>query len=235
MKLVAVISQKGGGGKTTVATNLAAASAAAGVRTLLLDLDPQQSAHLWGRWRRKAAPKTKSPLEIEAADCGAIADKLAAARARGVKLAIIDTPPARGPEADAAAGAAHLVLIVIQPAILDLMTLAETHSLGGVASRPAFIVFNRAPVTGSSLADATERAREAGYGVAPTALCERVVFRAAPVDGLAAIEADKGERKAAAEIESLYRWMIGELAKVQRTPAPAPSLPSFDDPPGEMI
>lgn len=234
MQLVAIVSQKGGGGKTTVATNLAVASAAAGVHTLLLDLDPQQSAFVWGRWRDASAPKTKAKLEIEAAECGSIVAKLAGAKARGVKLVIIDTPPARGPEADAASGAANLVLVVVQPAILDLMTLAETHSLGGVSSRSAFVVFNRAPVTGSSLADASEQAARAGYAVAPVALSERIVFRAAPVDGLGAIEADKGERKAAAEITKLYRWMREELARAPRVAPQSSSLPSFEAPPENL-
>lgn len=224
MNLVALVSQKGGGGKTTVATNLAVAAAAAGVHTILLDLDPQQSAFVWGTWRGQGRAKSGAPLEVQFSDCVSLPARLQAARSRGVGFVVIDTPPAKGPESDAAARLADIVLVVVQPSIMDLVTLSETHALGGVASRPAFVVFNRVPAGVGMLRDARERVREAGFRVAPVALSDRAIYRAAPIDGLGAQESERGERKAAGEVDALYRWVLWELNR-----APALSAANVDD------
>ena len=41
MKIVAILSQKGGAGKTTLALQLAGAASAAGLSSVVIDLDPQ--------------------------------------------------------------------------------------------------------------------------------------------------------------------------------------------------
>lgn len=220
MRVVAIVSQKGGGGKTTVATNLAVAAATAGVQSILFDLDPQQSAFVWGSWRGQGRVKAQAPLGVQTADCASLSARLAAARSRGIGLAILDTPPAKGPESDVAARLANIVLIVVQPSILDLVTLSETHALGGVASRPAFVVLNRVPP--APLNSARERICEAGFRVAPVSLGDRSVFRTATIDGLGVVECDRGERKAAAEVAALLRWVQIELSRAAVTPPATP-------------
>ena len=56
MKVIALISQKGGSGKTTLATSLATEGYINGLKTLLIDLDPQGSSYKWSKRRVAPAP-----------------------------------------------------------------------------------------------------------------------------------------------------------------------------------
>lgn len=62
MKTVLVASSKGGAGKTTIATHLAAQSALDGLRTALVDADPQASST---RWAQKRAVLDSAVLAID--------------------------------------------------------------------------------------------------------------------------------------------------------------------------
>ena len=62
MKTVLVASSKGGAGKTTIATHLAAHSALDGLRTALVDADPQASST---RWAQKRAGLDSAVLAID--------------------------------------------------------------------------------------------------------------------------------------------------------------------------
>lgn len=62
MKTVLVASSKGGVGKTTIATHLAAQSALEGLRTALVDADPQSSSTRWAQ-RRATLESAVLPLD----------------------------------------------------------------------------------------------------------------------------------------------------------------------------
>src|SRR3954471_17113881 len=89
-------------------------------RGVLLDLDPQRSAADW--WR---ARKAETPQLVEA-DPGSLRSVLDAARADGVKLAVIDTRPSDEHDAALVAALSDLILIPTRPAILDLRAIMRT-------------------------------------------------------------------------------------------------------------
>lgn len=221
MQIVSILSQKGGGGKTTVATNLAVASASASVPTLLLDMDPQQSALTWNEWRQRNPPKTKGALYVRGAGRSNVVERLTEAKAQKVRVVIIDTPPASAAESEIAARSAHLVVVVVQPSMFDLATLRETFSLPSVSGRPALVLLNRVPTTGTTLADARKVITDLGYDLVPCALGDRAIFRNAPMDGLGVMEAERASGSGASEVAALYKWVVRQLdSGPKRVPRP---------------
>ncbi|GAA4407802.1 ParA family protein [Quisquiliibacterium transsilvanicum] len=116
MPVVAVVNPKGGVGKTTLATNLAGAFAAQGHRTMLGDLDRQQSSRDWLSLR----PEGLAPIEgWDEAGEGGLRRPPA-----GVTHVVLDTPAQI--EASRLAEVLKLadrVLLPMQPSMLDVLAM----------------------------------------------------------------------------------------------------------------
>ena len=202
MKTVALIAQKGGVGKTTLAVNLAVAS---GLRSAIFDLDPQESAAIWADRRKSDLPHVEFLTERR------LAEGLKAAERGSFDLAIIDTPPAAGPQAFSAAQSANLILIPCRPSLVDLDAIRRTSQLIKSLNIPAFVVFNAAPHSATTLLeDARAIAEEAGLSAAPTVLRERSAYRASWPLGKGVTETEPGS-KAAQELIELKDWMLAQL------------------------
>ena len=202
MKTIALIAQKGGVGKTTIAVNLAVA---AGARTALFDLDQQESAVIWADRRKDYLPHVEFLTERR------LGDALRAVASEGFDLSIIDTPPAAGPQAYTAAQAADLILIPCRPSLIDLDAIRRTAQLVKSAGVLAFVVFNAAPHSATTLLDdARAIVADAGLTTAPVVLRERGVYRAAWPVGKSVNEAKPG-CKAAREIAELKDWVFAQL------------------------
>ena len=202
MKTIALIAQKGGVGKTTLAVNLAVAS---GLRTAIFDLDQQESAAIWADRRKSDLPHVEFLTERR------LQEGLKAAERGAFDLAIIDTPPAAGPQAFTAAQAADLILIPCRPSLVDLDAIRRTAQLVKSAAVPAFVVFNAAPHSATTLLeDARAIAQEAGLSAAPTVLRERSAYRASWPLGKAVVETEP-DSKAAQEIREFKDWVLAQL------------------------
>ncbi len=198
MKVISFICQKGGTAKTTSAINLAVEALAYGLKVVLVDLDPQVSASNWFDLRDNPEPAIVAPQVPH------LERVLATAAQNGADLAIIDTAGRTNDAALAAAKAAHLVLVPLQPSLLDLGTVKATmdiiHMAGGP---PALAVLTRVRATGTSHESAGEWLRQHGIAVASVTIGERVIYQNAYARGLSVGEAEPNG-KAAQEIQQLY-------------------------------
>lgn len=196
MQTIVVMSQKGGSGKTTLAIHLAA-EAAATRRALLLDLDPQASAALWGDRRGELPPDVvaEHPARLEAS--------LQAARRDGYDLVVVDTAPHADQAALKAARLADLVLVPCRPATFDLAALQATLEICDLARRRPLVVVNAAPVRSRVVAEAEAEIARLGAAVAAQVIHQRVAFQHCLIDGRTAGSYEP-DGAAAAEISALF-------------------------------
>jgi chromosome partitioning protein len=205
MKVLSIVCQKGGSAKTTTAINLAVEGMRSGLEVALIDLDPQVSACDW-----KDIRGDKPPV-VAATPVPHLERALRAAEEAGADLVIIDTAGRANDAASAAARAADLILIPLQPSLPDLNTVAATLDIIRLAgAKPARALLARVKAAGNRHAETTYWLAEKGVEVCPITLGERVVFQDAYAMGLSVSEAEPGG-KAAEEIQNLYKYTCSIL------------------------
>jgi chromosome partitioning protein len=202
--IVALLNQKGGVGKTTLALHLAGAWAAGGQRAVVVDADPQGSALDWSQARAEASvPRLFGVVGLARETLHREVPEIA----RGADHVVIDGPPRVAALARSALLAADLVLIPVQPSVLDGWASAEMLRLLEEARifRPGL----RARFVLNRCAARTVIARETGEALArsePSVLAsrigQRVAYPEAAAQGRLAFELDP-QGPAAVEIAAL--------------------------------
>lgn len=200
MKIFSIVCQKGGTGKTTTALNVAVEAVANGLEVVYIDLDPQVSACDW-----KDIRGDKPPV-VAATPVPHLERALKAAEAAGADLAIVDTAGRTNDAASAAARAADLVLIPLQPSLIDLKTLHATLDIIRLAgNKPTRALLTRVRAVGTRHEETAAWLEQQGVEVCPHVLGERVVYQDAYAQGLGVTEVEPGG-KAAEEIRQVYLY-----------------------------
>lgn len=104
--VVTIASQKGGAGKTTLATGLASVWKAQGLKVLIVDADPQDTASSWAA----KAVEGGAP-DVVSIEQGRLLVRQVPQYAEHYDRVIIDTPPRLGPEQRGAVLVADVVLV----------------------------------------------------------------------------------------------------------------------------
>lgn len=200
MHVVVVASQKGGAGKSTLAMHLAAA---ADTRSVLVDMDPQQTLTRWWQCREADSPA------LAEATIGLLSAKLEALKEEGYELCVIDTPPAATASIAAVIASADLVLIPVRPSPADLWAVGATIEIARKAERPFAFVLSQATrgatLVTQAMAALSEHGRVAGV------IHARVGFAGVLADGRTVMELDPNG-PAAVEIAALWDYVRERLS-----------------------
>ena len=144
MHILVLASQKGGTGKTTLSGHLAVEAQKAGVGPVaLIDTDPQGSLSNW--WNARAAPE---PLFVKVgpSELGKALEHLTRS---GIRLAVIDTPPAITESISHVIGHADLVILPTRPSPHDLRAVGPTVDIADRQGKPVLFVVNEATQRGT--------------------------------------------------------------------------------------
>ena len=196
MKTISLVSQKGGAGKSTLAANLAVYAASQGVKTAIVDVDPQASLSAWYGLRLKHS----NDLTLLVSHAPLLSGQLQQLKKDGYQLCIVDTPPHNSTAAATAIRESDLTVIPIRASSFDLIAAQATFGLLG--NKKGGAVINAVP-GGTSVQDpATEFIESEGVRVL-SVIGQRVAFQHATNEGKGVIEHEP-RGKAADEVIKLW-------------------------------
>ncbi len=165
------VTQKGGTGKTMLTVNLGVLAHQQGLKTCLIDLDPQQSVIGWYESRAAEKPDVLNNDQV-GTNLLPVLERLEGV---GYDLVLIDTPGVDSHATRGAMEAADLCLIPVRPSAVDLRATIPTISALMDMKRKFGFVLNQAPANKHArLTMAVVRRFENDAPVAPVALAIRI-------------------------------------------------------------
>ncbi len=209
MKVIAVASQKGGSGKTTLAGHLAVQAESAGAGPVaLVDTDPQGSLSEWWNERESETPLfARTTIDKLQGDIARMAQM-------GIKLLIIDTPPAITDTIANVIRLSDLLIIPTRPSPHDLRAVGATVELAEGLGTPLVFVVNgatpRARITGEAAIALSQHGT-----LAPSILHQRVDFAASMIDGRTVMELNSSSRSSE-EMVKLWDYINTRIDRPNR-------------------
>lgn len=207
MHVLVMASQKGGSGKTTLSGHLAVEADKANIGPVaLIDTDPQGSLAQWWNAREATSPHFAKVGLLQ------LSEALDQLRQSGVKLAVVDTPPAITDSISQVVAHADLVVIPTRPSPHDLRSVGATVDIAERHGKPLVFVMNgataRARITGETAVALSQHGT-----VAPITLHHRVDFAASMVDGRSVGEVTP-KSASAREIHDLWVYIQDRLSRL---------------------
>jgi chromosome partitioning protein len=214
---IVAASQKGGSGKTTLSGHLAVEAVRSGAGPVaLIDTDPQGSLAHWWNARKANEPHFVKVGIVDLEEALAHLDKI------GIRIAIIDTPPAITQSISRVVAHADLVVVPTRPSPHDLRAVGATVDIAERHGKPLVFVINaataRARITGESAVALSQHGT-----VAPITIHHRVDFAASMIDGRTVGEIVPNSASAK-EVSDLWLYLQDKLSRVVHDPHLLPAI-----------
>lgn len=211
MYTIVAASQKGGSGKTTLSGHLAVEASKSGAGIVaLIDTDPQGSLSHWWNARKVDEPYFVKVGVLDLKEALAQLDRM------GIRVAVIDTPPAITHSISQVVAHADLVIVPTRPSPHDLRAVGATVDIAERHGKPLIFVLNaataRARITGESAVALSQHGT-----VAPVIIHHRTDFAASMIDGRTVGEI-VAESQSAQEIRDLWLYIQDRLSRLVRDP-----------------
>jgi len=217
--VITVAQQKGGAGKSTLTIHLAVAWSALGRRVAIVDIDPQASVSQWDERRghnhngrggkNGAANGAELPHVVKLSGWRTANEVERLGREHDIVL--IDSPPHAATEARIAVRAARLVIVPMQPSVMDLWATQATLDMAKAERVAALIVLNRVPARSRAADAVAAEVANMGVPMAEARIGNRVALASALHRGKGITEYE-ATSTAAHEIEALAQEILGRVS-----------------------